>query len=76
MLFDQIQERVDIFAAREDRAGKGGIAAAFAVVDRSILFDQPAAAGRFRGPAMPGRRATKARNAGRAEVRLLRQRRR
>ena len=43
MLFDQIQERVDIFAAREDRAGKGGIAAAFAVVDRSILFDQPAA---------------------------------
>ena len=45
MLFDQIQERVDIFAACEDRAGERSIAAAFTVVDRSVFFDQTAAVG-------------------------------
>lgn len=45
VLFDQIQKRVDIFAACEDRAGERSVAAAFTVVDRSVFFDQTAAVG-------------------------------
>ena len=33
----ELQERIDIFAAREDRAGKGGIAAAFAALSTSCM---------------------------------------
>ena len=43
VFFDQIQECVDIFAACEDRAGERSVAAALAVIDRSVFLDQPAA---------------------------------